>query len=76
MNDTPELPVRFNVLGTPLPDMTQTPLYSQDQMRAFYRQGRDAGVAAERERCAKVCEKANATYGDYFAEAIRREPLE
>jgi hypothetical protein len=31
-----------------------------------------AAVLAERERCAKVCEQANATYGDYFAAAIRK----
>ena len=29
-------------------------------------------VEVERQRCARVCEKANATYGDYFAEAIRK----
>ena len=32
----------------------------------------NALILAERERCAKVCEKANATYGDYFAAAIRK----
>lgn len=31
----------------------------------------DAGVAAERERCARACEKANVTYGDYFSGIIR-----
>jgi hypothetical protein len=31
----------------------------------------EQAVAAERERCAKVCEKVNVTYGDYFAAAIR-----
>ena len=36
-----------------------------------WQEGYEAGVVAEREACAKVCEKTNYAYGSVFAKPIR-----
>lgn len=52
----PELPARAKFewrIGAP--DNVGTDYFTADQMQAYGRQCYEAGVAAERERCAKLC---------------------
>ena len=51
-------PVKERFLHDPaLGILVRDYLYSADQMRAFRAEGVAAAVAAERERCAKLCEE-------------------
>ena len=44
---------------------------SDEQLERFFQAAYDAGADAEREACAKVCEKDGLLWGQRYADAIR-----